>query len=139
MPSYRCCVGTCSNDSRYRENIVKRGHVQGELKWHHFPEDDGVRVQWVANISWGIKGFVASTYKTVCSNHFKYGKPTSASPHPTLYLVKSDICKQSPRKRRKLVYRQQILNQLNLRQSPKDENQRKQQHNVQLKALPLHS
>ena len=110
MPSYRCCVGTCSNDSRYRENIVKRGHVEGELKWHHFPKDDGVRAQWVANISRGIKGFVASNYKTVCSNHFQYGKPTSASPHPTLYLVESDICKQSPRKRRKLVYRQQILN-----------------------------
>ena len=78
--------------------------------WHHFPKDEGVRAQWVANISRGIKGFVTSNYKTVCSNHFQYGKPTSASPHPTLYLVESDICKHSPRKRRKLIYRQQILN-----------------------------
>jgi len=36
----------------------------------------------------------------VCSNHFEYGKPTFASPNPTLYLVTSDKNKQSPRKRK---------------------------------------
>ncbi len=113
MPCYRCCVGGCDNDSRYKENIVKRGHVEGELKWHHFPKDKDARATWVTNISRGRKDFTASDYKTVCSNHFQYGKPTFSSPHPTLYLVKSDECKKSP-KRRKRIARQLIPDEASL-------------------------
>ena len=39
MPHYRCGVGSCNNDNRYPEKIVKRGHVEGELRWHYFPKN----------------------------------------------------------------------------------------------------
>eukprot|EP00794_Sanderia_malayensis_P016401 gene16401-18038_t len=100
MPVYRCCVGGCYNDSRYVDKIVKRGHVDGELRWHHFPKQPEKREQWTRNVSKGLCGFVASDHKTVCSNHFQYGKPTFAAPNPTLFLVESDKKKSSPRKRK---------------------------------------
>ncbi|PFX11930.1 THAP domain-containing protein 11 [Stylophora pistillata] len=100
MTVYRCCVGGCDNDSRYKEKIVKRSHVEGELRWHHIPKQPEKRKQWTKNVSKGLSGFVASDHKTVCSNHFEYGKPTFASPNPTLFSVPSDKNKSSPRKRK---------------------------------------
>ena len=100
MPVYRCCVGGCNNDSRYKDKIIKRSHVNGELRWHYFPKDPVKREQWRKNVSKGLFGFVASDHRTVCSNHFEYGKPTYGSPNPTLYLVPSDVKKPSPRKRK---------------------------------------
>ena len=100
MPVYPCCVGGCNNDSRYRDKIVKRCHVNGEFRWHHFPRDPIKREQWRKNVSKGLFGFVGSDHRTVCSNHFKYGKPTYGSPNPTLYPVPSDVKKPSPRKRK---------------------------------------
>ena len=100
MPVYRCCVGGCNNDSRYKDKIIKRSHVNGELRWHYFPKDREKREQWRKNVSKGLVGFVASDHRTVCSNHFEYGKPTYGSPNPTLYLVPSDVKKPSPRKQK---------------------------------------
>ena len=100
MPHYRCCVGGCDNDSRYPEKIVKRGHVEGELRWHHILKDPKKREEWTEQISKGLKNFVASDNRVVCSNHFQYGKPKFASSKPTLYLVQSDKIKSSPRKQR---------------------------------------
>ena len=97
---YRCCVGGCNNDSRYKDKIKKQSHVKGELRWHYFPKDPEKREQWRRNSSKGLVGFVASDHRTICSNHFKYGKPTYGSPNPTLYLVPSDENKPSPRKRK---------------------------------------
>ena len=100
MPHYRCCVGGCNNDSRYSEKIVKRGHIEGELHWHHIPKDPKKRAEWTEQISKGLKNFVASDNRVVCSNHFQYRKPTFTSCKPTLYLVQSDKIKSSPRKQR---------------------------------------
>ena len=98
MP-YRCCVGGCDNDSRYPEKMVKRNHVE-TLKFHRFPKEESEREMWQHNISKGRKFFKASNFMRVCSNHFKYGRPTNAEPRPTLYLVPSDKKKKSPRKRK---------------------------------------
>ena len=100
MPHYRCCVGGCDNDSRYPDKIVKRGHVEGELRWHYLPKNPERRAEWTEQISKGLETFLATDNKVVCSNHFQYGKSTFASPKPTLYLVQSDKRKSSPRKRR---------------------------------------
>ena len=52
-----------------------------------FPKRPGKKRTVKKNISKGLVGFVASDHRTVCSNHFEYGKPTYGSPNPTLYLV----------------------------------------------------
>ena len=100
MPHYRCYVGGCHNDNRSLEKIVKRGHVEEELRWRHFPKNPDERAEWTRQISKGLKDLTPSNHKVVCSNHFQYGKPTFASSKPTLYLVESDHKKSSPRKRR---------------------------------------
>jgi len=102
MPHHRCCVGCCTNDSRWQEKIIKRGHVQDQLKFHYMPKEPSKRKIWENNISKGRIDFQATDYQVVCSNHFQYGAPTFQFPNPTLFLVNSDNTKQSPRKRRKL-------------------------------------
>ena len=97
---YRCCVGGCNNDSRYKDKVIKRSNVNGGLRCHYFPTDPVKREQWRKNVSEGLFGFFASDQRTVYSNHFEYGKPGYGSPNPTLYLVPSDVKKPSPRKRR---------------------------------------
>ena len=56
--------------------------------------------EWTQQISKGLKDFVPSNNKVVCSNHFQYRKPAFALSKPTLYHVQSDQRKSSPRKRR---------------------------------------
>ncbi|PFX23601.1 THAP domain-containing protein 11 [Stylophora pistillata] len=92
---------------RYPKKIVKRSHVEN-LRWHFIPKDPKKRAQWIASISKGLVGFEPGNYKTVCSNHFQYGKPTYSSPTPTLYMVPSDSNKPSPKKR-KLVARHEVV------------------------------
>ena len=44
--------------------------------------------------------FTASNNSVICSNHFEYGKPTSGSPYPKLFLTESDNANQkSPHQR----------------------------------------
>ena len=38
----RCCVGSCNNDKRYPDKIVKRSHVE-ILRLHRFTEDPAKR------------------------------------------------------------------------------------------------
>ena len=99
MPHYRCCVGGCDNDNRNPEKIIKRGHVEGELRWHYMTKDPAKWVIWEANIGKGRQNFKATDHQVVCSNHFQYGKPTFSSPNPTIYLRQSDNVKKSPKKR----------------------------------------
>lgn len=94
----------CENDNRKPEKIIQKGHVEGELKFHYMTKDLSKRKLWEANIGKGRKNFEATDYQVVCSNHFLYGAPTFEEPNPTLYLVKSDDRKKSPRKRRKLEW-----------------------------------
>lgn len=108
MPTYRCCVGGCNNDSRYPERQIKRSHVQ-ELKFHYFPKDAAKRKLWTTQVAKGLVGFEPSDHKTVCSNHFAYGKPTFMYPTPSLYLVVSDMSKPSPRKRKAPACRKSLI------------------------------
>ena len=93
MPAYRCCVSGCNNDSRYPNRQVKRSHVKHDLKFHYFPKDPIKRIEWVKQVSGGLHNFVASDHKSVWSNHFVHGKPSSMHPAPILYLVVNDISK----------------------------------------------
>ena len=99
MSHCRCCDGGCSNSNRYPEKNIKRGYVEGELRWHYMTKDPVKRRIWETNISMGRENFKATNQEMVCSNHFQYGKPMPAAPNPTLYLVPSDAKKKSPRKR----------------------------------------
>ena len=84
-----------------------KGNMQKETRQHHFPKNPEKQEQWVRNVSKGLEGFQVSEQKTVCTNHFKNGKPTFASPASTLFLTLSDNSKYSPEKR-KLPTCQQI-------------------------------
>ena len=103
MPNYRCCVGGCNNDSRYLDKIVKRSHVK-ELKFHHFPKDESKRQLWKEQVDKGLDEFIVSDNKVVCSNHFEYGKPTYASPVPTMFMNIRKALEPS-KKRRTIVYK----------------------------------
>lgn len=101
MPSYHCCVAGCNNDSRYPEKLVKRSHVEEELKFRFFPKNESARKTWEKQVGKGLVGFQATNYKVVCSNHFLDGKPTiHGSPYPTLFLVPRDFNNPSPKKRK---------------------------------------
>ena len=106
MPNYRCCVGGCNNDSRYPDKVIKRSHVT-VLKYHYFPKDPEKKNLWVSEVKKGLVDFSVSNNKVVCSNHFQYGKPTYASPYPTLYMTLRSTQKGSPCKRRKLEYKKE--------------------------------
>ena len=83
---YRCCVAGCNNDTRYPDNMIKRSHVEGDLKFHYFPKDPVKRNEWIAQVSRGLVDFICSDYKQVCSNHFEFGKPTYVSPIPKHFM-----------------------------------------------------
>ena len=101
----RCCVGSCDNDKRYPDKLVKRNHVE-KLRWHRFTEDPGKRKQWITLISKGRVDFNPGPWTYVCSNHFVDGQPTTQNPLPVLFLSASENRKQSPKKRRHIVYQQ---------------------------------
>ena len=63
---YRCCVAGCNNDTRYSDNMIKRSHVEGDLKFHYFPKDPVKRNEWIAQVSHGLFEFICSDYKQVC-------------------------------------------------------------------------
>ena len=100
MVNYYCCVAGCKNDSRYPDRYVIHSHV-AELKFHHFPKPNEKRKQWVREVSRGLVDFTVSNNKTVCSNHFVYGRPTFASPNPTLFMTANQVKKGSPKKKAK--------------------------------------
>ena len=58
MPHYRCCVCGCSNDNKWPEKIIKRGHVEGELRWHCMK-----RKIWEVNIGKGRLNFKATNHQ----------------------------------------------------------------------------
>eukprot|EP00795_Rhopilema_esculentum_P017082 gene17082-8599_t len=69
----RCCVGSCDNDTRYPDKLVKRNHVE-KLRWHRFTEDPGKWKQWISLISKGRADFNPGPWTYVCSNHFVDGR-----------------------------------------------------------------
>ena len=52
----RCSVGGCSNDKRYPDKYVKRGHVE-KLIFHRFPVDPVKKEKWVIAVQKGRKHF----------------------------------------------------------------------------------
>lgn len=96
----RCCIGSCNNDKRYPDLVVKRGHV-AVLKWHRFAAVPTKRLQWIKLVSHGRKNLTPGKWIYICSNHFIDGKPTNEHPNPTLFLNPSAQVCSSPVKRRK--------------------------------------
>ena len=77
----------------------RKGTCRRRLGGIIFPKTPEKREQWVRNVSKGPEGFQVSHQKTVCTNHFNNGKPTSASPASTFFLILSNNSKYSPRKK----------------------------------------
>ena len=82
----RYCIGSCSNDKRYPDLVVRRGHV-AVLKWHRFTAVPTKRLQWIKLVSHGRKNFTPGKWTYICSNHFidgqwrseVYGRPGARS------------------------------------------------------------
>eukprot|EP00794_Sanderia_malayensis_P017239 gene17236-18960_t len=69
----RCCVGTCTNDTRYPERYDIKKHVE-TLKFHRFPtSDEAKRNTWAGLVNKGRVGFIPSGGSRICSNHFLDG------------------------------------------------------------------
>ena len=54
-----------------------------------------------------MAGFIVSDNKFVCSNNFQYGKPTYASPVPTILMNIRKALEPYPNKRRTKIYKSQ--------------------------------
>ena len=52
-----------------------------------------------------MAGFIVSDNKFVCSNNFQYGKPTYASPVPTMLMNIRKALEPYPNKRRTEIYK----------------------------------
>ena len=52
-----------------------------------------------------MAGFIVSDNKFVCSNNFEYGKPTYASPFPTMLMNIRKALEPYPNKRRTEIYK----------------------------------
>ncbi len=84
----RCAIGKCNNARVYKENYVIKPHIgafDGSLQLRFWKcTDPKLYAKWTFNCNrWGFK---VNKHTVVCSNHFKYGRPTKLSPIPTLYL-----------------------------------------------------
>ena len=84
----RCAVGTCKNAQKYKEKYVIKPHISAynnslELKFWRC-SDPKLYPKWTTACN--RKNFKFGKNNFICSNHFKYGKPTLVSPNPTLFL-----------------------------------------------------
>ena len=82
----RCAVGTCKNARKYKEKYVIKPHISAynnslELKFWRC-SDPKLYPKWTTACN--RKNFKFGKNNFICSNHFKYGKPTLVSPNPTL-------------------------------------------------------
>ena len=62
------------------EKNIKRGHVEGELRWHYITKDPVKRRIWEAKISKGRENFKATDHQMVCSKPFSIWKTNACSP-----------------------------------------------------------
>ena len=84
----RCAVGTCKNARKYKDKYVIKPHISAynnslQLKFWRC-SDPKLYPKWTAACN--RKNFKFGKNNFICSNHFQYGKPTSVSPIPTLFL-----------------------------------------------------
>lgn len=103
----RCAVGYCDNDSRYKDLIVKRSHVE-KLVFHKWPRDAKLAEIWRKQVAKSrsdeFKPSPGAKGTFVCSNHFPFGKRTPENPetdYPSVFLTLSEHfhCK-TPKKRK---------------------------------------
>ena len=108
MPSNaRCAVGCCDNDSRYREYLVVRSHVQ-KLIFHKWSKDEKLAEIWRKQVrksrSDDFNPALGAQGTFVCSNHFPLWQRTPKNPEtdfPSIFLTASDcIHSVSPKKRK---------------------------------------
>ena len=99
----RCAIGRCNNSRYNKENYVIKLHIaafDGSLELRFLKcTDPKLYAKWTFNCN--RKTFKVNKHIVVCSNHFKYGRRTYASPIPTLYLkeYESDIKEIKPPRR----------------------------------------
>ena len=80
----RCTVGACSNNARkYKEKHVIKPHISafdGVLEYTELRfwkcNDPKLFPKWT--FACNRKHFRCNKYTVICSNHFKYGRPTAA-------------------------------------------------------------
>jgi len=127
----RCAVGACKNARKYPEKYVIKfkPHIAAfntSLSLHFWKcSDPKLYPKW--SFACNRKNFKFGKNNFICSNHFQYGRPTSVSPIPTLYLKGYDhesdgeaVKRKSPAKRtpmpeklskkRKLVHSSAVSN-----------------------------
>ena len=99
----RCAIGRCNNARYNKENYVIKPHIaafDGSLELRFWKcTDPKLYAKWTFNCN--RKYFKVNKHTVVCSNHFKYGRPTNTSPIPTLYLkgYESDMKEVKPPRR----------------------------------------
>ena len=99
----RCAIGRCNNSRYNKENYVIKPHIaafDGSLELRFWKcTDPKLYAKWTFNCN--RKTFKVNKHIVVCSNHFKYGRPTNPSPIATLYLreYESDIKEIKPPRR----------------------------------------
>lgn len=98
MPGFTCCVPGCYNNS----------HRDRDLRFYTFPKDNGLREQWLRNISRaGVSGcfstFQPTTGHRVCSDHFAGGRKTYSVRVPSLFPLRGVNERRSRRGRGRKV------------------------------------
>ena len=68
------------------------------MKWKRFPKNEKRRQEWIAMISKGRENFHTGKWTYVCSTHFRYGKPITRYPNPSMFLTKHDELWATPKK-----------------------------------------
>ena len=125
-------VGACNNDRKYKEKYVIKPHISafdGSTDFLRFWKCNDKKFFPKWTFACNRKYFRGNKNSVICSNHFKYGRPTAASPYPTLYLKEYNISaisskrkppaerttmKEKCQKRKKLILLKCKRNQLKL-------------------------
>ena len=86
--SDRCAIGACNNSRKYRDKQLILPHITAfdgnkELRFWKC-SDVQLFPKWTAACY--RKHFSFKKHHVICSKHFEFGRPTTVSPNPTLYL-----------------------------------------------------
>ena len=84
----RCAIYGCKNDRRFKDKYVIKPHISsfdGSSKLRFWKCRNANHYKtWTKLLSW--QNYTVNANTRICSNHFKFGRPTDVDPHPTLYL-----------------------------------------------------
>ena len=85
----RCAVFGCGNDRRFKAKYIIKSHISAfdgsnKLRFWKCRDKNQYKI-WTTLLNKNDYSVNGNT--RVCSNHFKYGRPTDVEPNPTLYLT----------------------------------------------------